>query len=216
MKDEWSKLNKIFQNSLTKKDFSINPLLYLRQILYNEILSFKNKLCLDDFSKCPFINHKGYESKTVAYSIWHIARIEDIVVNSLILNREEIFFQKDFKKIINTPIITTGNELFKDEIVNFSKELNINELYNYIDIVYNSTNEYIYSLKFEELKRKFSEEDKKRLISLNVVSNDENAVWLIDYWCEKDIKGLLKMPFSRHWIMHIEASNRIINKITIN
>lgn len=48
---------------------------------------------------------------------------------------------------------------------------------------------------------------------LNVVSNDENAIWLIDYWCGKDIRGLIQMPFSRHWIMHIEASLRIKNKI---
>jgi len=38
-------------------------------------------------------------------------------------------------------------------------------------------------------------------------------IWLIDYWCGKDIRGLIQMPFSRHWIMHIEASLRIKNKI---
>ena len=41
----------------------------------------------------------------------------------------------------------------------------------------------------------------------------ENAVWLIDYWCKKDVRGLIQMPFSRHWIMHIEACERIRNKI---
>lgn len=44
-------------------------------------------------------------------------------------------------------------------------------------------------------------------------STDENAVWLIDYWCQKDARGLIQMPFSRHWIMHIEASLRIRNKL---
>lgn len=39
------------------------------------------------------------------------------------------------------------------------------------------------------------------------------SIWLIDYWCGKDIRGLIQMPFSRHWIMHIEASLRIKNKI---
>ncbi|MDD6404400.1 MAG: phage head-tail adapter protein, partial [Clostridiales bacterium] len=55
--------------------------------------------------------------------------------------------------------------------------------------------------------------DKKRISELGVVSADESAVWLIDYWCSKDISGLIKMPLSRHWIMHIEASNRIKEKI---
>ena len=37
-----------------------------------------------------------------------------------------------------------------------------------------------------------------------------------DYWCGKDLKGLLQMPFSRHWIMHIEAMCRIKNKLCQN
>ncbi len=76
-----------------------------------------------------------------------------------------------------------------------------------------STEKIINSLSYDELKKKISEERKERLKILNVVSNDENAIWLIDYWCSKNIRGLIQMPFSRHWIMHIEASLRIKNKI---
>ena len=39
------------------------------------------------------------------------------------------------------------------------------------------------------------------------------SIWLIDYWCSKDIRGLIQMPFSRHWIMHTEACLRIKNKM---
>ena len=55
---------------------------------------------------------------------------------------------------------------------------------------------------------------RNHLESLNVVSSDKNAIWLIDYWCGKDIRGLIQMPFSRHWIMHIEACLRIKKKLT--
>ena len=58
-----------------------------------------------------------------------------------------------------------------------------------------------------------TEKDRDYLRSLHVVSSDERAVWLIDYWCGKDVRGLIQMPFSRHWIMHIEASIRIRNKL---
>lgn len=66
---------------------------------------------------------------------------------------------------------------------------------------------------YNELKRKIPDERKDYLESLNVVNGDEKAIWLIDYWCSKDIRGLIQMPFSRHWIMHIEACLRIKNKI---
>lgn len=48
------------------------------------------------------------------------------------------------------------------------------------------------------------------------MSEDENAYWLIDYWCGKNIKGLIQMPFSRHWIMHVEACIRIKDRIVTN
>lgn len=75
-----------------------------------------------------------------------------------------------------------------------------------------STEEIIKGLSYAELTQKIPEERKECLKSLSVVSVDENAVWLIDYWCNKDIRELIQMPFSRHWIMHIEACLRIKNK----
>ena len=118
-----------------------------------------------------------------------------------------------YQERINSPIITTGNELVKQQIADFSGQLNLQELYSYILAVKHSTERVIKSLSYDKLKQKISGERKECLKSLNVVSTGENAVWLIDYWCNKDIRGLIQMPFSRHWIMHTEASLRIKNKI---
>lgn len=84
---------------------------------------------------------------------------------------------------------------------------------SYIGEVKDSTEVVLESLSFDDIKKKISDEAKENLRSLHVVSEDENAVWLIDYWCNKDIRGLIQMPFSRHWIMHLEACLRIKSKI---
>ena len=91
--------------------------------------------------------------------------------------------------------------------------MELDELYAYISEVKTSTEIILKNLPFNSMKNKISPETKKLLTDLNVVSSDENAVWLIDYWCGKDIRGLIQMPFSRHWIMHIEASLRIKSKL---
>ena len=109
----------------------------------------------------------------------------------------------------NSPIITTANELVKEEISEFSKKLSIEELYNYIIDVDTSTTQVLKALTYSDIKEKITDEKRKQLEMLNVVSDDENAYWLIDYWCGKDVKGLIQMPFSRHWIMHIEACLKI-------
>ena len=212
----WSEMNKTMQTQIKKKDTykaGIITLFDLRNRLMETLTSFNEELIRKDFDAIPFINADGYHSKTIAYSIWHIFRIEDIVSHTLISDNEQVFFSGNYQERINSPIITTGNELVKEEIADFSKQLNLEELYSYISEVKESTEKIIYGLSYDMLKMKVAEERKEQLKSLNVVSNNENAIWLIDYWCKKDIRGLIQMPFSRHWIMHIEASLRIKNKI---
>lgn len=191
----------------------IAALFELRNRLMETVASFRAELRREDFDAIPFMNARGYHSKTVAYSLWHIFRIEDIVAHTLIRGNEQVFFSGNYQERINSPVITTGNELVKKQIADFSKRLNLAELYSYIFEVKDSTEKILGSLSYDDLKQKIPEERKARLKSLNVVSTDENAVWLIDYWCAKDVRGLIQMPFSRHWIMHVEASLRIKNKI---
>ena len=215
MNKEWSELNKLMQSQIKKRetyDEGIDTLFALRNSLWNTIISFKEELSRDDFNAIPFINADGYHSKTIAYSLWHIFRIEDIVAHTLIEGDEQVFFKENYQKRINSPIITTGNELVKQEIADFSKQLNLDELYAYLSDVKQSTEILLKDLSYDDLKKKISEERKEQLNSLHVVSEDESAIWLIDYWCNKDVRGLIQMPFSRHWIMHIEACLRIRKK----
>ena len=217
MNSEWSQLNKTMQLQLKKKetfDNGIETLLTLRRSLMEQIVEFRNILTAEDFSAMPYMNASGYHNKTIAYSLYHVFRIEDIVANTLISGSPQIFFTGDYKDRLNSPIITTGNELVKHEIADFSAKLNIDELYNYISDVDKSTAHLLKNLSFSDMKTKMTEQDKDNIRSLKVVSEDENAVWLIDYWCGKNIQGLLQMPFSRHWIMHTEAALRIADKLT--
>ena len=216
MNKEWSELNKTMQAQIKKKDTwqtGVDTLIDLRNQLMDTLLSFKEELTREDYDAMPYINADGYHSKNIAYSIWHIFRIEDIVAHTLIKGDEQVFFREGYQKKINSPIITTGNELVKQEIADFSEQLDLDELYSYLSDVKRSTESILRDLSYDDLRKKISAERKERLESLSVVSKEESAIWLIDYWCNKDIRGLIQMPFSRHWIMHIEACLRIKKKI---
>lgn len=216
MNKEWSDLNKTMQLQLKKEESwqaGIDTLIDLRNQIMDVLLSFKKDLKREDFDAIPFINANGYHCKTIGYSIWHIFRIEDIVAHTLINGDAQIFFSGNYQKRILSPITTTGNELVKQQIVDFSRQLDLDELYAYITEVKRNTEKILKELPYDKLKWKISNERKENLKSLHVVSTDEKAYWLIDYWCGKDIRGLIQMPFSRHWIMHVEACLKIKNKI---
>ena len=100
MNKEWSELNKTMQAQIKKKDTykrGIDTLLTLRSQLIQTLVSFKEELCREDFNSIPFINADGYHSKTIAYSIWHIFRIEDIVVHTVINEDEQVFFAGNYE-----------------------------------------------------------------------------------------------------------------------
>ena len=219
MNQEWSELNKQMQAQIKKKDTyqtGLAALFALRDQIMQTILSFREALKREDFSALPFPRAAGYHNRTIAYSLWHIFRIEDIVAHTLIREDEQVFFSGRYQERTHTPIITTGNELMGQQIADFSAGLDLDGLYAYIADVKESTEKILSELPFDALKRKIPEEAKESLKGLHVVSPDEKAVWLIDYWCGKDVRGLIQMPFSRHWIMHTEACLRIRAGIKIN
>ena len=216
MNKDWSEKNKKMQALLSKEadfDEGIKLLIELRTELFEQITYIVKTFPLVAFYQLPFGDGEGNHCTSLAWSLWHTFRIEDVVAHELILKDKQIFFEGDWKKKTGSSIITTGNELTGDALVKFSKKLDIKATYDYCKAVMDSTNEMLKGLKFADLKKKFTDEDRKRLVKSKSVSTSESAVWLIDFWCSKNIKGLIQMPFSRHWIMHVEAMQRIKNKL---
>lgn len=218
MNKDLSEINKEMQLLLRKRDtFSdgIEACLKLRNALSDAVKELCGRLCDEQYSLMPYPNAKGYHCKTIAYSIWHMVRIEDITAHTLMADDTQVLFRDNHLRETGSPIITTGNELVRDEIVTFSKGLNIAGLLRYAGDVRASTDELLQGLSFDDTKRRFDDEDRRRVIASKCVSEDESAAWLIDYWCGKDVAGIIRMPFTRHLIMHIEAMMRIARKIGI-
>lgn len=206
-----SEVFKLFQTNIKRKkdfEFGKEQLLTLREefmSVYNFIFDTCNN---DDFAKMPLS-----KDKTIAYYLFHLTRIEDITSNTLILGKNQIFFKRNYDELLNSPIITTGNEIERNNLVEFSSMLEINQLKNYIYEVFSNTNNIIKDMSYEDSRKKVSDERKAELVQLHTVSENENAFWLIDYWCNKTYTGLLLMPFSRHQMLHLDGCLRIISKI---
>lgn len=67
MNKEWSELNKAMQMQIKNKNSfhdGIMTLLLLREKLTEQIAEFENTLTKEQMCAIPFINAKGYHSKT--------------------------------------------------------------------------------------------------------------------------------------------------------
>lgn len=151
-------------------------------------------------------NEKG---RTIAYGLWHSSRIEDITMNILVSGDEQVINTGNYIEKINSNISDTGNALNCDEILEFSKNININELRNYRIAVGRKTREIIKNLNASDMKRKFEKDSLNRILAEGAVLDVEAANWLIDFWGKKNVAGIILMPATRHHVVHINESLRV-------
>ncbi len=217
MDKNYSERHKVILSQLKKEisfEEGIKNLIDLREDLFlNHVEKYFSRLSKDDFCKIPFAGSTGNKDATISWSIYHVFRIEDIICHNFISNDEQIFFAQNYQKKMNCSVITTANEMNDEQMIEFSKDLNSDELFSYAKEVKNVSQKVLSNLTFKQAKEKVSEQQKQKLLMQNVVSTNPEAFWLVDYWCKKNIRELLQMPFSRHWIMHIEACEAICKKL---
>ncbi len=148
---------------------------------------------------------------TIVWNLWHISRIEEMIVSTLILHREELF--DHWQKKLNTNYRDTGNAMSDDEIIDLSRQVDFQQLKAYRIAVAKQTLQYLEDLKFSDLNMKVKKADIDKLLSAGSVSPHPDAIWLLDSWGKKDVAGLLLMPILRHPFVHLFDNLKLMEKI---
>lgn len=159
-------------------------------------------LLLGDLSRAEYAVMPTSKDETIAWVLWHIARIEDLTMN-LLVDRKEQVFNDDWKEKLNVSITDTGNALTDDEIMQLSTNINIEELLAYRNAVAKRTREIVSGLEPEDMKRKMDKSDLERILAEGGVTEQEDSIWLLDFWGKKDVAGILLMPPTRHVMLHL-------------
>lgn len=117
-----------------------------------------------------------------------------------------------YKGKINSIIDDTGNALNGEEILEFSKNINMQQLKNYRIAVGRKTQEIVKKLTYEDMKKKFEKIQLQRIIDEGAVLDVEVSKWLIDFLGKKNVAGILLMPGTRHHVVHVNESFRANKK----
>lgn len=157
---------------------------------------------LQDLSREEYAVMPTGKDETIAWALWHIARIEDLTINMLVAGTEQLF-NNEWKERLNVAITDTGNALSDDEIMELSKTINTTELLRYRNEVAKRTRQIIQLLAPEDMKRKIAPADLTRILENGGVTRQKDSIWLLDFWAKKDVAGILLMPPTRHAMLHL-------------
>ena len=147
---------------------------------------------------------------SVAWLIWHIARIEDVAMNLLVAGQPQVLRSGSWQKQLGIAAGNTGNKMSTEEVMDVSAKIDIARLRAYRIAVGRSTREIVRELEPGNLKQKV---DASRLeLVMKEGALVEEARGIRDYWSRRNIAGLLLMPATRHNLVHLNEALRVKRK----
>lgn len=152
---------------------------------------------------------KGMHS--IAWIIWHIARIEDVAMNLLVAGRRQVINQENWLKRMNSPVSDTGNVMDKQGIADLSVRINIQALRDYRLRVGRRTREIVRQLDADALSAKVDPYRLEQVILEGALVEAARAI--ADYWGRRNIAGLLLMPATRHNIVHLNEALKVKKRV---
>ena len=148
---------------------------------------------------------------SIAWIIWHIARIEDMTMNVLLVGKTQIFHRDDWPARLNITVVHSGNVVMDNaDVAKLSQAINVEALKVYRLAVGRSTREAVGALQPEDFKQKVDPAQLQRLLEDGSVSKE--AMGLIDYWGSLTKAGLLLMPPTRHNFVHLNEALKVKKK----
>jgi len=185
--------------------------LSLHSMVHLSIMSGVDKKTFEDelregLDENTFRTSQNQKGRTIAYGIWHCTRIEDITMNLLVAGDKQIFNRENWQEKINSNITDTGNAMSEDDIMEFSKNINMEELKNYRIEVGRRTRYIVENLSTEDMKRNFDKHRLQRILDERAVLDVKASNWLIDFWGRKNVAGIILMPMTRHQVIYINES----------
>ena len=193
----------------------LHSLVHTSEMSQQEVKTFEDELweTLDPIS---FKTMPAASDTTIAWNIWHITRIEDITANILIAGEGQVIHKDQRLKRLNVQVCDTGNAMTREEIIDFSSTVNMEELRGYRIAVGRRTRDIVSSLTPEDLHKKVEPARLQRILQEGGVLDVEGSRWLLDFWGRKNVAGILQMPITRHQVVHINDALKLKAKCMKN
>jgi hypothetical protein len=218
-RQHWSQEQRRLHELLARKEHHAEALqLFLRQhaMVHSAALagaslwSFEDEV-LDGLSDAEIRQRVDQDANSIAWLIWHIARIEDVIVNVLIAGAPQVFDESDWVERLGLGRRDIGTSMSDTEVADFSARVAVEALRPYRFTVGRRTRDVISALPPEVLSQRVDAARVQRLLEAGALA--EAAADLAQTWGGWKIAGLLTMPLSRHNFTHLNQARRIRQRL---
>ena len=148
---------------------------------------------------------------SVAWKLWHIARIEDVTMNLLLAGSPQVLTRGGWLDKLEIACVTVGNEMDAQAIAALSRAINLKALLAYRLAVGRRTRSVVRRIPSAEWARPPAPERLQRIAQEGAVT--DTTTWLLAYWGGHPSANLLLMPATRHGFVHLNEIRRMRSRL---
>lgn len=221
-RNHWNGQHKKLSGIITKAEahteavtvfLALHSALYASEDSSREPVTYEDCLwdqLLEPTIRCYPVETPGSRN-SIAWHLWHSARIEDITMNVLVADSEQVLYSGQYARSLGVPYVHSGNEMSEPDIAALSRAINLEELAAYRRAVAKRTRSIIAALEPGQFTAKASAAQFSRIREEQAIL--DTAQWLFDYWAGKTTAGLVLMPATRHPFVHLNKAMRVKEKL---
>ena len=187
----------------------VHAQLHSAQISQTNLWSFEDAV-LDDLPEEIWRRIPQNCEHSIAWCIWHIARIEDMTMNLLVAGTPQLFLRDGWMKRLRINDRSSGNAMDITAVEKLSNAIDVEALREYRTTVGRRTREIVRQLQPEDLKQKTDPARLQKVLDEGAVV--EEAIGVVEYWGKRTIAGLLLMPPTRHCLVHLNETLTLKNR----
>lgn len=173
--------------------------------------SFADEVCAG-LDETVWRFYTAQNEHSIAWLLWHSARIEDVTMNILLADGEQLFISQSWGERLGVPAADTGNAMPAEDVAALSRQIDLPALRAYRDAVGTRTREIVARVPFDLFMQKVAAERLQRAAAARAVLLPA-AQPVLDYWGGLTYAGLLLMPPTRHNFIHLNEALRIRQKL---
>lgn len=180
--------------------------LHSQEMAQTETWSYEDEI-LGDMTEQQVRSIPHNCENSVAWCIWHIARIEDITMNLLVAGRPQVLLKENWLARMNITVRDSGNNMSAEGIAHLSQTIDLEELHAYRLVVGRHTRQIVARLQAQDLQRRVDPQRLQTVWDQAAVVIEASAI--VEYWSKRTIAGLLLMPATRHALVHLNEAYRL-------
>lgn len=214
----WQEQQQVFRECLFSKQHNEAMRLFLSQhaMLHSAAMSdsgawsFEDEV-FDGLSDNQLRAQPAEGANSIAWLIWHIARIEDVTMNLLVAGRAQVLSDPGWLERLRLTRRDVGTSMGNAEVRAICDTIDISAMRAYRLAVGKRTREIILSLPPEEWWQPVSAASIQRLFDDDALA--AGAYELAAIWGGWKKAGMLTMPASRHSFTHLNEAMRARKKL---